>query len=289
MKHSKSNQKDIIVLLGGLLIFSCGISLLYGISANQAVTPLDDKEILSAIQPLDATGGVKKMAAIIAQSPFAQQVRILNHVLNNQASALSPEEKIELGLSLLAKRSSVSEQKTLLDTMNNFPGILKVPLLYIAIEKKQIQTIPMLVNYFKNKANELEKNTYQALIHALKQNNLQTFTQIINALGGISSQMATSLLWDVLQEKKDAQFVPILVSQKADVNNGKEGKTPLIAAVDLNNVEMVQMLLDNGALPNKFVDPVVGTPLQHAQKIQKESKTKNSTIELLLRDRGAKE
>lgn len=289
MKHSKSNQKDIIVLLGGLLIFSCGISLLYGISANQAVTLLDDKEILSAIQPLDATGGVKKMSAIIAQSPFAQQVRILNHILNNQASALSPEEKIELGLSLLAKRSSVSEQKTLLDTMNNFPGILKVPLLYIAIEKKQIQTIPMLVNYFKNKANELEKNTYQALIHALKQNNLQTFTQIINALGGISSQMATSLLWDVLQEKKDAQFVPILVSQKADVNNGKEGKTPLIAAVDLNNVEMVQMLLDNGALPNKFVDPVVGTPLQHAQKIQKESKTKNSTIELLLRDRGAKE
>lgn len=290
MKQRKSKSIDIIVLLCVLLIFSCGISLLHGTSrAVQGVTPLTDKEILQSIQPLDTTKSVKKMAEVISKSSASQQKTILQHILKNQASALSPEEKVELGLYLLAKQSLVSEQNALLDILNSFPGILKIPILYVAVEKKQSSAVPMIVSYYKNNSSELQNNIYNALMHAIKQNNLNNFAQIINAVGGISNKMATQLVWDVLSENKDAQFIPVLVSQKADLNNGKSGKTPLIMAVDANNVEMVQLLLDNGALPNKFIDPVIGTPLQRAQQVQKKANGKDSTIELLLRERGAKE
>lgn len=299
MKHgSKSNHKDIILLLCGLLGFSGGISLLYGVSTHipstntledQGVVPLEDKDIVRAIQPFEQTGSVGKMADTIAQSPFDQQMRIFNQVLKNQSSVLGPEEKVELGLELLAKRVAAPEQKAVLGAIIAFPGVLKVPLLYIAIEKKQEKTVPKIVRYYQNKEAELQKNIYESLLYALKQDNLKTFARLIEAVGGIPSQMATKLLWDILQEKKDAQYVPVVVAQKADINNVKEGKTPLITAIDTDNVEMVQMLLDKGALPNKFADPAIGTPLQRARAMQKKLNGQNATIELLLRQHGAKE
>lgn len=299
MKHgSKSNHKDIILLLCGLLIFSGGISLLYGVSTQipsttameeQAVLPLEDKDIMRATQPFELTGSVSKIADTITQSPFAQQMRIFNQILKNPSSPLSPEEKVELGLELLEKRAANSEQKIILDTIISFPGVLKVPLLYIAIEEKQEKTVPKIVRYYQNKKEELQKHIYESLLYALKQDNLKTFARLIEAVGGISSQMATKLLWDILKEKKDAQYVPVVAAQKADINNVKDGKTPLIAAIDTDNVEMVQMLLDKGASPNKFVDPAVGNPLQRARMMQKKLNGQNATIELLLRQHGAKE
>ena len=290
MKYVKNKRSDIILLLCVLLVFSCGISLLYGdTSAGHSVTAIQDDEVIRDIQPFDVSGSVKRMGNFIAQLPFAQQVRILEKILKGQTSSLSPEEKVELGLELIVKRSTPLEQKQLLDTIINYPGVLKVPIFYIAADKNYLKVVPAIAQYFKNNPAQLKENSYKALVHGIKQNNLKNFAQLIDALGGISKDTATRLVWDVLTENKDAQFIPVLVAQKADLNSANAGKTPLIEAVSANNVEMVQMLLDNGALPNKFVDPVIGTPLQRARDLQKQSNGKDSTIELLLRAKGAKE
>lgn len=290
MKQSRLKRHDIILLLCVLLVFSCGISLLYGTATQEhAVSPVEDTEVFKDLQALDISHSVQKMGEFLARRKFEQQIRILNQILNGQTSALNPEEKVELGIELLTKRANISDQKTILDMLRNYPGVHTIPLMYIAVDKRQLSAVPMIVNYYKNNTQELHKTIYEALVHAIRQNNLKNFAQIISSVGGISAQMATQLLWEVLQQNKDAQFIPVLVKQKADVNNAKEGKTPLISAVDANNVEMVQMLLDHGAQPNKFVDPAIGTPLQRVQKLQRESKVQNATIELLLRDHGARE
>lgn len=286
MKYVKNKRIDIILLLCVLLIFSCGISLLY---ADQSVSPIKDDEAIKSIQAFDVSHSVKTMGNFIGKLPFAQELRILAKILNGQTSALSPEEKVELSLELVIKRSAVQEQKMLLDTLMNYAGVLKTPLLYIAIDKQQIKAVPIIVQYFRNNPAQLQENSYNALLHSIKQNNLKNFAQLVAALGGISKDMATRLLWDLLPENKDAQFIPVLVAQKADLNSAKDGKTPLIAAVDSGNVEMVQMLLDQGALPNKFADPAIGTPLQRELHKDSKVKGKNSTIELLLREHGARE
>lgn len=290
MKYVKNKQKDIILLLCVLLVFSCGVSLLYGIQSEKpSVTSINDDEVIRGLQSFDVSGSVKKMGTFIAQLPFDQQVRILERILNGQTSTLTPEAKVELGLELVVKRSAAPEQKILLDTINKYPGVLKIPLLYIAVDNKQLKAVPSIMQYFKNSPAQLQENSYKALVHSIKQNNLKNFAELTNALGGISKDMATRLLWDLLAENKDAQFIPVLVAQKADLNSSKAGKTPLIAAVDSGNVEMVQMLLDQGALPNKFVDATIGTPLQRELAKDPKLRGKNSTIELLLREHGARE
>lgn len=290
MKYVKNKRRDIILLLCVLLVFSCGISLLYGIpSEKHSVISIKDDEVIRDLQSFDVSGSVKRMGNFIAELPFAQQVRVLEKILNGQSSALSPEAKVELGLELVIKRSAAQEQKILLDAINKYPGVLKIPLLYIAADNKQIKAVPVIVHYFKNSPAQLQENSYKALAHSIKQNNLKNFAQLVDALGGISKDMATRLLWDLLKENKDAQFIPVLVAQKADLNSANAGKTPLVAAVDANNVEMVQMLLDQGALPNKFVDAAIGTPLQRELAKDPKLRGKNSTIELLLREHGARE
>ena len=289
MKQGAHKRNDIVVLLCVLLIFSGGISLIYGKSvAAEAVSAASDNEIIQAIQPLDISHSVKKMANVLSQKPFEQQMRIYNQVIENKKSSLSPEERVELGLELLAKRNLESEQKTILDVIVGYPS--KVPMLYIAVDKKNLSVVPMIARYLGSNSDALQEQSYKALVHAIDQNNLVNFNQLIQSLGGISKDMATRLLWDVLNKNKDAQFIPYLTAQKADIDNAQNGKTPLIAAIEADNVEMVQMLLDKGAQVNKFVDPAIGTPLQRAFAMQKQLKTKSATtIELLLRNRGAKE
>lgn len=289
MKQGAHKRNDIVVLLCVLLIFSGGISLIYGKSvAAEAVSAASDNEIIQAIQPLDVSHSVKKMANVLSQKPFEQQMRIYNQVIENKKSSLSPEERVELGLELLAKRNLESEQKTILDVIIRYPS--KVPMLYIAVDKKNLSVVPMIARYLGSNSDVLQEHSYKALVHAIDQNNLVNFNQLMQSLGGISKDMATRLLWDVLNKNKDAQFIPYLTAQKADIDNAQNGKTPLIAAIEADNVEMVQMLLDKGAQVNKFVDPAIGTPLQRALAMQKQLKTKSATtIELLLRNRGAKE
>lgn len=284
MKQRKSERIDIIILLCVLLVFSCGISILYGMATTvHVVSHVDDKDIFRDLQSLDESGAVHKMAQFIATRPFDQQLRVLHHILISKTSALNMEEKAELAIELLSRRKDVAEQTSLLDTLNRDLKSLKIPLIYIAADKKLLGAIPMIVSYYAGNTREQQNQIYQALVHAIMQNNLKNFSAIITTLGTISGTMATQLLWDVIQKGKDAQFILILVAQKADIENAKAGKTPLIAAVDANNVEMVQLLLDKGAQVNRFVDPVVGTPLQRALR------EKRSTIELLLRERGARE
>lgn len=284
MKYVQNKPIDIILLLGILLVFSCGISLLYSIPGQgHAVSAIKDEEVIRDIQSFDVSHSVKSMGSFIAELPLAQQVRVLNAIFKGNVSALSLEEKVELGLDLVAKRSKAQEQKMLLDIITQYIQGLKSSLLYIAIDKQLASAVPAIVAYYKNNPAQLKEVSYKALLHSIKQNNLTNFAQLIEALGGIPKDMATKLLWDLVRENKDAQFIPVLVTQKADLNSADAGKTPLVEAVDAENVQMVQMLLDNGALTNKFVDPAVGTPLQRALR------KRSSTIELLLREHGARE
>lgn len=289
-------KHDILVLLGLLLLMSGGMGLLYGRQPqNETAADITDREVLQAIKTLDAAQGTKKITDFISRLPLDQQIRIFKTTLSDQQSALTPEQKMTVGLGLAMARTLPSERSQILQIVINSPLAAKTPLLYIAAANKYENIAPAILLLIP----EAQKDSavFAALAHAIKHNNLTAFEGLIGALKGISSDLATRLLWTVLELNKDAQFVPILVKQNADINKAKGSKTPLIAAVDNQNVEMIQMLIDKGADVNRFVDPAVGTPLQRilsagrmgATQNDPSSKNKATTIELLLRQRGAKE
>lgn len=289
-------QYDIIVLLGFLLLISGGMSLLYGRQPQEATgTELSDAEVVQSIKSLDAAQGTKKMVDFISRLPVEQQVRILKTIVADQQSALTPEHKMTLGLGLAAARADAGQRSALLQIILNSPLSAKTPLLYIAAANKYENIASSILSQIP--AEQKEQTIFKALLHAIENNNLTAFERLITALKNISSDSATQLLWAVLELNKDAQFVPLLVAQKADVNKPKGPKTPLVAAVDNQNVEMIQMLIDKGADVNKFADPAVGTPLQrvmsNSRRIEKQNdanyKKAATTIELLLRQHGAKE
>lgn len=284
MKYSKRNQKDIILLLCCLLVVSGAISLLYGTSeASHAVSAINDNEVMRDIQPLDISGSVKAMGEFLTTLSLDQQLRILERIFNGKVSALTPEQKVELGIELLVKQAATNQQDRILKTLIQYSSFSKTPLLYIAVNKKLSQAVPTITRFLKNDPAKLHDAIYKALLFAIQKDNVPNFDALIQELKGITPAMATDLLWDVLQENKDEKFIPILAGQKADLNSSKEGKTPLVAAVDANNAPLVNALLEKGADVNKFIDPAVGTPLQNALR------KKYSSIELLLRKHGARE
>jgi ankyrin repeat protein len=66
---------------------------------------------------------------------------------------------------------------------------------------------------------------------------------------------------------------------QADINYTQCGKTLLIAAVEKDNIEMVRILLDAGAVVDRVSN--VGTALTVAMR------QKNYSVEQLLREYGA--
>lgn len=300
MKYSnyiknRLKQYDIVFLLRILLLFSCGISFLYGRQSESVAPSISDKEALQSIKSLDVAQGLKKIVEFVSQLPFEQQLRILKTIIADQQSALTIENKMALGLGLANARAIPQERSSFIKILLESPQVDKTPLLYIAVLNKYDAVVPSIIENITK--SEREAAIYKSLLHAIDNNQLNPFARLIDAAKGIKETLATKLLWDVLEKNKDEQFIPILVQQKAHINEPRNGKTPLVAAVDLQNIEMIQKLLEAGAEVNKFDDPAIGTPLQRVQsnskKIekQKDQKYKNSatTIELLLRQHGAKE
>lgn len=292
--NNRLKQYDIVVLLGLLLLFSCGISLLYGKQTDSAVSSISDKEALQSLKTLDIAQGIKKIVDFVSQLPFEQQLRILKIIIADEQSALSTENKMALGLGL-ASHSLADEKSSFLKLLLNSPQVDKTPLLYIASYHKYDDIVPVIIENLNT--SERESAIYKALLNAIETNQITIFARLIGSLQNIPANLATKLLWDVLEKNKDSEFVSILVKQKADINYPKKGKTPLVVAVDAQNLKTLQTLIDSGAEVNKFDDPAIGTPLQRVisnskrldkQKDQKYKKM-NTTIELLLRQHGAQE
>jgi len=99
----------------------------------------------------------------------------------------------------------------------------------------------------------------------------------------IKPEMASLLLWTVAGKSDDPHFVKFLINQGADVEFYKDGRTPLIRAVEANNRAMVRALVKYKANVNGFADMAVGTPLQRALE------KGHTEIELFLREKGARE
>ena len=276
MKRVK--ELDIILLLGMLLLFSCCISFIYSIPINT-----QDQEVWAQMNPFMMARNEKKLAQVMVRLPLEQQKRLLQELFSEQKSALTPEDKINVVFSMVITFTDQKKQLELLKVLiENNEISKKIPLFYIASEGQYDKIIPLLITALSDSKKQNEW-AYKALQYAISKNTPEIVNQLLQQLS-ISEIQATQLLWEVIDTKKDPEFITELI-QKAHANpdDKRKGYTPLIAAVNANNINQVQALLESGASKDIVADVQVGSALQLAMR------KRYTEIEQFLRKKGARE
>ncbi len=286
----KPKYLDIVLLLGFLLLLSAGVSLLAKTENSHLVPTESDKTVLNQISPLLMARNVKKIAEFISHLQQPQQLRIMNQLLDDQKNPLEVTDKIRLLLELARKTGSQDYRIALYNALIvNEQVAQQKPLLFIAAEGNYEDLLVSIADWLSQHTDVFSDWFYKGVLEAIKENKPEIANKLLSRFLTIPPELATKLLWEVIKGKKSAEFIAPLVKKGANVNDALQGRTPLIAAVELDQEPLVAELLKNGAEKtiNTFVDPAVGTALQVA--LQNQKKTKDSRIEELLRSKGAHE
>lgn len=274
----RSNSKDIRILLGFLLLVSGGLSLFHGVSAG---TQNDQKELWNQLLPLLMAGNVKGSATIIAQALPEQQKTVIQKIIKDKKIALSVADKIKMVFNVMLTLTDMQLKAEFLQLLIEEGLDKQVPLLYSAADGNYEKITPFLVSHFEKNSSK-NNHEYQALNYAISQNNIAVAKKIL-PLVKLSPQDATKLLWEVINSKKDAAFIPELAKKGAQLNDVRAGKTMLIVAVENKLEDRVQALLQTKINVNFIANPAIGSALQMAIK------KRYTAIELLLREHGARE
>lgn len=304
----KLKQYDIVLLLSSLVIFSCGIGvwqngkskvasripISYAVdiagAAQNALADMTDEEIVDFLRPLGLSRSVEKMADTLKGIPAERAVRIARLLINDQKIGLRKLDKKELILALAIAFNETLDQDMLFDIYLSEPSLhIGRPFLVIALADYYRVHLPLILEW----VNRMNKRTpaptptktmiYDSYQYAIDHNDAQMFALLVKQGVPLDSSAATRLLWHLVEQKKTAALIPILVAAGADVNHVQHKKTPLIQAVQNASEQMVQELITAGADVNKAPDKSVGTPLQQSFMIH------NTPIEMILRANGAHE
>lgn len=282
---------DILILLGSLLILSMGLGILY---AQVATVNLDepissessqrkpfatDKEILDVLSANLNARNVKEIGGLIRRAPFAQRIRLLEVIIKNENVGLNRDDKLELLLyiSRLAQQKNKNAFFTLL--IKNPNMLIGSPVLYHAASSGYKESIPDLLTWMQNDPARKEKWAMDAFTYAIEKNRADVMQAMFEGGVAVTGKEATELLWQAIQNNANGKFASLLAKKGARINGARKGVTPLIAAVNANNISMVKGLIDTGAEVNLVKDPA----------LQKAIKKDYLDIEDLLRKRGARE
>jgi ankyrin repeat protein len=217
-------------------------------------------------------------------------VELVEKIIKDTALSLSNEEKLEILFgTVLHCNGKKAVQYRLLDFLLDYPSLYQeIPVLISLARSKYTDTIAIFINWGKERQKEqareglLQTFVNHAFTVAIQENDYNSCEVLLSKKVRIEAPKASELLWHIVENNKNSAFVSLLVHHShADVNSVGDGKTLLIAAVEHNNTKMVQVLLDEGAVVDRVVDPEKGTALEIAMA------RNYSSTEQLLREYGA--
>jgi hypothetical protein len=253
----------------------------------------DQKKVLSKIDtssgfyiylsPLFMAHDIAAIAHSISAIPFEQQISLLDMIVDNK-SELSSTEIMLIFILVLQKTPERHKQEALQNSFAKHTHLIaEIPPLYIASIRAP-KTVPIILSWLESRPDLKKQRIENAINYAIKKDNPKAVTVLFHYKAAtITPEQATGYLWASLEKNRNAGFVTFLAGCGADINNKKGGKTPLVEAVQHNNIDNVKALVKAGAHVNAFADPAVGTPLQIAIRDD------YTPIELFLRKNGARE
>lgn len=255
----------------------------------QSIISLSVDQAYHHMSSLFISHNIDLVIKVINQCMHQFTVELVEKIITDNTYLLSSDEKMKVifGTAAYCNGKKVMQYR-LLDFLLEYPALYTdVPALLVLMQSNYVDSMPAFINWGKERQKN-EKHTQllamfieHALSVAINTNDYAVVEHMFNKKLRLSSEKASYFLWQVVENNKSDRFVPLLVRYgQADVNHIFNGKTLLIEAVEQNNKAMVQVLLDEGAIVDRIVDPSKGNALQVAM-----SHRYNDT-EMLLREYG---
>ena len=254
---------------------------------EQSVINVSVDQAYHHMNSLFVSHNVDLIIKVINQCMHQFTIELVEKIISDN-TYLSSEEKMKI---IFGTASYCSAKKNmhyrLLDFLLEHPHLYEqTPALLVLMRSAYVDSLPFFINWGKDRQKSGRKDLLAQFIEpafmtAINQNDVTTVENMFNKKICILPEKASLFLWHVVTENKNCLFVPILVKYgQADINYAENGKTLLIEAVEQDNKDMVQALLDHGAVVDRIVDPIKGTALQIAIALK-------SSITELLREYGA--
>ena len=161
-----------------------------------------------------AARDVKKVASVIAESPYAQQVRLVKKIVTDEKTALTAEDKIKLILDLALKTPDAQHQKKLLQLLlENHKLTIAIPPFYVAASGSYQSIIPALKSWLADDPETLKTWLYNGLQYAIMENKSKPFSMLLAQAPELDQNNLTQLAWEVVKQKKDRAFIEELAQK----------------------------------------------------------------------------
>ncbi len=255
---------------------------------------LSTAALLRDLAPLIQSRSVDHAAEYIMhrEIPFERKTALISLIVANNAYTFTRSDDVQLILNVAQHYPADSkEQEELFDLLVAFPVLLKEsdPVM-LAIKYHYDAVVLPLITWGHKRALDnpelkryLEDMRFRSVVQAVEQEDAASLRAIHNLSRGINREQATDLVWEIAHNGKPASMLSVLNQVGADLNDVKDGKTPLIQAVIKRYEPVVHALIEAGVDVNKIADPEIGSALQQSFE------TRDATIEQMLRDAGAQE
>lgn len=249
------------------------------IAAPATTTPppiaeISTKEAIELLQPLLESESVEKMVEKLAGIPLDKIVPILEHILGNKEQYLSRSSRIELLFGIANSYTALAEKNRILDFIVDSRYLYLRegnPIIYIAAMSSYPQIIPVVKEWYGKRVSQQfnrdvlrAKLESKALTYAVEQKSLEAL-KAMKRFGLMKSKKNVSiLLHDAVRTQAGRDIVEYLLDSDADIDYALDGYTPLIRAVENNDLDTVQLLIERGADRDKIADDAIGNAMQIA-------------------------
>lgn len=286
----RRQQHDVFIVLGALIAFSFGIGLLHGDQKNHQKSHDQVSGTLKQLEPLMESRSVEKIARSLTVLPISQIKQVVASILQKNNSLLSREDKIALICALTTEfQRHPTHSMIFFELLAQYPALIATgePILYVMARLYYDPLIPSFVRWIERTKPVgvplVKQMLDQAGSYVITKKASGPTTRLFSRGLDFSKEQLNRYLWQLAHDNGNPKMVASLVRAGAHTQANFFGTTPLYQAVKNNNENMVLALIKAGADVNFIADKSYGSPLQEAIASQ------HTTLELLLREAGARE
>lgn len=236
---------------------------------------LSQEELLNYMRPLFLTKSASAIISFLNHIPAASVFNIVKAVVESPKLHLPARVKLRV-IFAGAQRQKDKEKKFEFFNLvvhNQHLQTGAKPLIVKAVEAGYAHLVPDILAW----ADQAPTNNVvqEALLYVAHYDDEdpEALRELFEAGVPISRSVASELLWELVDTCSHGFSIPFLVHDlSADVNICKNETTPLVRAVKMKKLEIVQLLLDHGARPASKVTLSVSekTALDVARELKHE-------------------
>jgi hypothetical protein len=214
---------------------------------------LSQEQLLTYMRPLFLTKSASAIISFLNHIPSASVFRIVKAVVESPKLHLPPRVKLRVifaGAQRQKDRSGKFEFFDLVVHNQHLQTGVK-PLIVKAVEAGYAHLVPDILEWAQQA--HVGNVVQEALFYVAHYDDEdpEALRELFEAGVPIRKSVASELLWELVDTCADGHSLPFLVHElSADVQYVKDGKTPLVKAIQNNKLSIVKLLLELGAQPD---------------------------------------